>query len=165
MSKRTVPYLFLALLGAVLLFIVGVRYGQRVERVNKTIAYLISIPPSPTALPTSGPLQFDEYKHKGCALSFLVPNTVSKTQESSTSAIFADKSHILSIALSCEKKQLIKSDKERSVNLTKSIFAYETQAKQVDSYRFYNSVTGKVVTLTIHKAYLPLIQKSLTVGQ
>ena len=161
MSKRSVPYLFLAFLLAVLLFILGVRYGQRVEQVNKTVTYLVSIPPTATVAPTAPPLAFTEYTHAGCRVSFLVPNSLTKTTESSTSAVFADEHKALAIALACEKKQFIQEKGERSVALTKTIRAYETDTKDTVSYRFYHSITGKVVTLTALKQYIPLLQKSL----
>lgn len=165
MSKKVLPYFFLAFLFAILLFILGVRYGQRVEQVNKTISYLVSLPPSPTVAPTILPLAFSDYTHKGCAISFLLPNDLEKTTESSNSAVFSTKSKKLGIALSCEKKMFIKGEKELSVNLNKTIRAYEIQTKDTTSYRFYHVNTAKVVTLTIAKQYLPLLQKSLSILQ
>lgn len=161
MSKKILPYIFLAFLFAILLFILGVRYGQRVEQVNKTIKYLVSIPPSPTLQPTGAPVTFSDYSHPGCALSFLVPNTLEKVKESSTSALFSDINKQLKIALSCEKIPFIQSKSERIINLNRTIRSFETETKDTRSYRFYHSITGKVITLTITKQYLPLIQKSL----
>lgn len=161
MSKKTLPYIFLASLFAILLFILGVRYGQRVEQVNKTINYLVSIPPSPTIQPTGLPVAFTDYSHKGCSLSFLVPNTLEKIKESSVSALFSDSKKQLEIALSCEKIPFIQSKSERVINLNRTIRSFETETKDAHSYRFYHPITGKVVTLTISKQYLPLIQKSL----
>jgi|GEM_PF-6911831 len=45
-------YVFLFIIITILTFILGVRYGQRVEKANKTIDYLLSIPPSPSPFPT-----------------------------------------------------------------------------------------------------------------
>jgi hypothetical protein len=165
MTRKTIPYLFLAFLFATLLFIIGVRYGQRVEQTNETISYLISIPPSPTVAPTNIPLSFTDYIHKGCAISFLLPNDLEKTSESSNSAVFSTKSKKLGIALSCEKKVFVKGEKELSVSLNKSIRAYETQTKDTFSYRFYHINTGKVIIVTIAKQYLPLLQKSVSFAQ
>lgn len=161
MSKKPLPYFFLAFLLAILLFIVGVRYGQQVEKVNKTITYLISLPPSPTGSPTIPPLGFSTYTHTGCQVSFLIPNLIEKTKESSASAVFSSKDKKLAIALSCEKKELIKEDKELSVNLNKTIRAYEVQTKDTTSYRIVHPLTRKVVTITVAKSYLSLLEKSL----
>jgi len=162
MSKRSLPYFFLAFLFAILLFILGIRYGQRVELANKTIRYLVSIPPTPTIQPTTMPLSFSEYEHAGCAISFLVPNILEKTKESSTSALFSDQKKLLTVALSCEKGPFLMLKTERSVSINKNIRAFETQTKDTVSYRLSHPITRKVVTLTILKQYLPLIQKSIS---
>lgn len=162
MPKRSLPYLFLAFLFAVLLFILGIRYGQRVELANKTIRYLISIPPTPTLQPTIASLSFSEYKHPGCAISFLLPNTLDKTKESSTSAVFIDKKMVLTVALTCENKPLVMLKTERSININKSIRAFETQTKDTVSYRLIHPITGKMITLTILKQYVPLVEKSVS---
>lgn len=165
MSRKIIPYIFLAFLFAVLLFIIGVRYGQRVEQVNKTISYLVSLPPSPTVAPTTIPLAFSDYSHQGCKVSFLVPNDLEKTSESSASALFSTHLKKLGIALSCEKGSYIKNEKEIAVNLNKNVRAYEIETKDTTSYRLYHPITGKVITITVAKSYLPLIQKSFTTTQ
>ncbi|MFH0772838.1 MAG: hypothetical protein V1922_00820, partial [bacterium] len=161
MSKKSIPYLFLAFLLAILLFILGVRYGQRTEQVNKTISYLVSLPPSPTVAPTLPPLGFMTYTHADCGVSFLVPNTVEKTSESSGSALFSTLSKKLSIALSCEKKSLIQDKKEVVVTLNGTIRAFQTNTTDTSSYRFYNVKNAKIVTVTVARQYLPLIEKSI----
>lgn len=161
MSKKTLPYVFLAFLFAVLLFILGVRYGQRIEQVNKTIDYIVKMPPSPTVYPTVKPVAFSEYSHKGCSLSFLVPNTLEKIKESSNSAVFAGMDKKLEIAFSCEKIPFIQSKSERIINLNKTIRSFEKETKDTHSYRFYHPITGAVVNLTVSKQYLPLIKKGL----
>ena len=45
------PYLFLFSLVVILTFILGVRYGQKVEKNNKVVDYLLSITPFPTYTP------------------------------------------------------------------------------------------------------------------
>jgi len=162
MSKKSLPYFFLAFLFVVLVFILGVRYGQQVEKVNKNVSYLMSLPPSPTIAPTAPPLAFSEYAHEGCKVSFLIPNELEKTTESTSSALFSSRNKKLGIALSCEKKPLIKADGELAITLNKTIRTYETQTKDTASYRFYHLNTAQVVTITIAKQYLPLLQQSLS---
>jgi len=165
MSKKVIPYFFLAFLFAVLLFILGVRYGQQVEKANKTISYLLHISPSPTPAPTNSPLSFSEYNHKGCKVSFLISNDLTKTTESSSSALFTTSTKKLGLAVSCEKKNFMKEETELPVTINKTIRTYETQTKDTMSYRFYHINTAKVVTITIMKTYLPLLQRSLSVTQ
>lgn len=94
---------------------------------------------------------------------FLIANDLEKTAESSQSALFSTRQKKLGIALACEKKDFIKSEKEVSVNLNKTIRAYETQTKDTTSYRFYHINTARIITLTVAKQYLPLLQKSFSI--
>lgn len=48
--KKT-SYVFLFFLFVVLIFILGVRYGQKVEKNNKVVDYILSITPYPTYTP------------------------------------------------------------------------------------------------------------------
>jgi len=161
MSKKSLPYFFLAFLFAILLFILGVRYGQRVEQVNKTISYLVSIPPSPSVAPSLPPLGFSTYTHKDCGVSFLIPNLIEKTKESSTSALFSTREKKLALAVSCEKKPFIQT-KEEKVTTINALRVFETTTKDASSYRLFNPKNGLTVTITASKEYLLLLQKSLS---
>ena len=44
-------YVFLFVMISILIFILGVRYGQKVEKNNKAVDYLLSITPYPTYTP------------------------------------------------------------------------------------------------------------------
>ncbi len=52
--KKT-SYIFLFFLLIVLIFILGVRYGQKVEKNNKVVDYILSITPYPTYTPYPTP--------------------------------------------------------------------------------------------------------------
>ena len=161
MSKKSLPYFFLAFLLAILLFILGVRYGQRVEQVNKTVSYLISITPSPTVAPMLPPLGFSTYTHTDCGVSFLVPNLIEKTNESSISALFSTKQRKLAITLSCEKKPFVQGENEKGATIN-TLRTFEITTKDVTSYRLYNPKNGLIVTITASKEYLPLLEDSLS---
>lgn len=60
---KTKPYLFLFFLAIILVFILGVRYGQRVEKNNKVVDYILSITPFPTYTPY--PLASPKSKDEG----------------------------------------------------------------------------------------------------
>lgn len=165
MTRKSLPYVFLAFLVALLLFIVGIRYGQHVEKVNKTVSYLISLPPSPTPALTSSPLSFSEFTHTGCKVSVVVPSELTMSKESSNSAVFSNNTGALALALSCEKKPFVMNDRELSVNLNKTIRAYETKTQDTVSYRFYHTNSTEVVTMTVLKEYLPLVQRSIAITQ
>jgi len=59
----------------ILFFILGVRYGQKVEKANKVIDFILSITPTPqpTKTPTPTPLIFEDYKSKRWGLRFKYP--------------------------------------------------------------------------------------------
>lgn len=48
--KKT-SYVFLLFLIVILIFILGIRYGQKVEKNNKVVDYILSITPYPTYTP------------------------------------------------------------------------------------------------------------------
>jgi hypothetical protein len=160
MTRKTLPYIFLAFLCGVLLFILGVRYGQRVEQVNKNVSYLLSLPPTPTTAPTLPPLSFSQYTHESCGVSFLIPNLIDKTQESSTSALFSTQKKQLALAVSCEKKPYKQETGEKIATIN-SLRAFETTTPEATSYRIHNPKNSLIITITASKEYLSLLQKSL----
>lgn len=48
---KTKPYLLIIILCLVLFFIIGFRAGQRTEKTNKVVDYVLSITPYPTYTP------------------------------------------------------------------------------------------------------------------
>src|SRR3989338_5109256 len=109
--KKTSLY-FLFSLFIILVFIIGVRYGQRVEKTNKVIDYLTSLPPSPTREPSQKPLEFKTYKHDGCNIQFLYHSSLKKIEEASYSAKLAGGAHALEF--DCTKdsaRKLLESEK------------------------------------------------------
>ena len=108
MDKKIGPYILLFTLTIVLIFIVGVRYGQNVEKTNKAVnTYLLSITPTKT-VPTTPPLQFQTYTSKSCGISFLYPDSLTKVEESSTSAQF-NQGEETAIKFICEKNNFLES--------------------------------------------------------
>ena len=80
------PYLLLIVLTIVLAFILGVRYGQRVEKTNKTIDYLLTITPTPRQ-PTPTPAKYKEYKSKRWGLKFTLPENLAVKEDATSPAI------------------------------------------------------------------------------
>jgi len=72
--KKT-PYIFLFLLITVLVFLIGFRSGQKTEKINKTVDFFLSIPPSPSPPPTPT-VSYKEYKSKKWGLNFTFPNNL-----------------------------------------------------------------------------------------
>jgi len=87
--KRT-PYFFLGLLLLVLLFILGVRYGQYVEKANRLAGSLANVAPSATSAPLTDPLTFRTYRHIPCGVQFLLPASFITVKEGSEGAMLQD---------------------------------------------------------------------------
>lgn len=52
---KKASYVFIFFLVLILIFILGVRYGQKVEKNNKVVDYILSITPYPTYTPYPTP--------------------------------------------------------------------------------------------------------------
>lgn len=135
--------MFLVLLAIVLFFILGVRYGQNIEKANKVISFVLSI--TPTQKPTPVPIAFVEYKHATCGAQFLYPNTLAKENETSTSARFVDGKQ-LALAFDCKKGS----------NIFSALATPQTATEEVPNPR-----NGKTIYFVVEKSLLPLLQKSL----
>jgi hypothetical protein len=117
-KRRKTPYIFIALLIAIIIFIVGTRYGQKVEKTNKTINYLLSITPTKIITPSAAPtISYNLYTHEGCNISFLKPSYLAIKKETSTSAfLISDKKEKIEFNCSIDKKDLLKVDQKIATN-------------------------------------------------
>ncbi len=160
-------YVLLIFLGLALVFIVGVRYGQRVEYTNKVIKLVLSITPTqPPATPK--PLQFNTYTHKGCGVNFLIPSTVVLDKESSKSAEFKQQTSKQPLIIDCASENplsLLFSDKKTA---TEEVMFNnkKTEGRQINNnsayvLKLYNPQTGRYVYVEISKNLFPLFEKSL----
>ncbi|TRZ52056.1 hypothetical protein D4R99_03420 [bacterium] len=80
------PYLFLFSLAIILVFILGVRYGQGIEKNNKVVDYLLSITPTPKN-PTPTPIKYIDYQSKKWGLKFTFPADLEVKESSKTPEI------------------------------------------------------------------------------
>lgn len=90
MTIKKTPYIFLAILFIILAFILGARYGQRVEKTNKAIDYLISLPPTKAPLPTPTPWKKEDYKSKKWGLHFYFPSFLKVREDPTGSAVYIE---------------------------------------------------------------------------
>ncbi|MBI2051367.1 hypothetical protein HYT33_01250 [Candidatus Roizmanbacteria bacterium] len=168
MQPKKGPFILLFSLLLVLIFIVGVRYGQRVEQTNKTVSYLLSLTPSaPT--PTEGPLRFQTYEHKPCGLQFIYPSTISKKNEASDEAAFEQKKHTL-LAFSCQKNPKLLSFFEgekvatEEIKFQKRTLRVKTRSEEGQKLillTLQNPLNGKTVYLMVDEKLYPLFESSL----
>jgi hypothetical protein len=86
---KTKSYIFLFVLLIVLFFILGVRYGQKVEKNNKVIDYLLRLP-SPTAPISPTPPSYTEYKSRKWGLKFTFPSNLEIKEATESPEILFD---------------------------------------------------------------------------
>ncbi len=73
----------------ILIFILGVRYGQNVEKNNKVVNYLLSITPTPIP-PTPTPVKYVDYKSKKWGIKFTYPAGLEVREDATAPAILID---------------------------------------------------------------------------
>ncbi len=79
-------YVFLFVLILALIFILGVRYGQKVEKNNNAVEKILSITPSPLPSPTP-PATYKDYKSKKWGLKFTYPAGLEVKEDATAPAI------------------------------------------------------------------------------
>jgi len=94
MGESTITFkpktlVLIVILLLILFFILGVRYGQKVEKANKVIDFILSITPTPkpTNTPTPTPLIFEKYKSKRWGLRFKYPKNFEIKESTNTPEI------------------------------------------------------------------------------
>ncbi len=95
--QKNGPFYLISGLLLILFFIVGVRYGQRVEKTNKNISALLSTTPKPIKY------EYKKYKNELCNLEFSYPSTLKINKETTSSAEFKSKKNAV-LNFSCDKK-------------------------------------------------------------
>ena len=133
MSKKA-PLVLLVSLTCILVFVIGLRYGQYVERTNKQNAVVASITPEPKMIPKK-PVGYSSFKHKGCGVELLIPTSLSKASESSTSAVFHDES--------------------------RAVLSFSCSSTGTGSARL-NPYTGKNIYFSVTDSLKPLVDRTLT---
>ena len=79
-------YVFLFVITLILIFILGVRYGQKVEKNNKIVDYVLSI--TPTSIPpTPTPVKYLDYKSKKWGLKFTYPSNLEIKEDATMPAV------------------------------------------------------------------------------
>lgn len=83
---KTKSYVFLFVMILVLIFILGVRYGQNVEKNNKVVDYLLKITPT-KPIPSPTLVKYVDYKSKKWGIKFTYPAGLEVKEDTSKSAI------------------------------------------------------------------------------
>jgi len=96
------PLILLLSLTAVLIFIVGIRYGQHVESTNKQNAYNFNQATKVAPTAQIKQVKYITYSHKQCKVEFVIPDSLKKMKESTVSAAFEGLSGE-NLSFSCDK--------------------------------------------------------------
>jgi len=84
MLRKPGPYILLITLSLILIFILGVRYGQSVEKNNEKVDFYLSLPPT-KAPPTPTAMIYQESKSKKSNIKYTFPANL-EMKESTNSA-------------------------------------------------------------------------------
>lgn len=178
MKQKIGPYIFIVILLLILVFIVGIRYGQKVEKTNKIINYLISIPPTQTPAPTQKPLEFKSYIYKYCGIKFLYPSTLEEWANSSTGArlnfidIKPDKtfSNNFAISFDCSPDNIMFEEEMKTATeeikfQNKNVKILKENNPLRINFQLTNKYNGKKVSFFVVESLYPLLEKSLEFTQ
>ena len=164
MSKSKIaPYVFLSVLLLILVFIAGLRYGQQVEKSNKIIDYLISLPPTKIP-PSPTTLEFKTFSHPGCGVSFLFPNQYRLISQSSSSALLVASREEPALEFNCSLNNPF-ADKYIDNKIATSEVSLFKKKLITKSYNgaliFPVKNLGKTVYFYIPQSLFPVFEKSL----
>ena len=172
MKTNSAPYILLGVLFFILIFIVGTRYGQRVEKTNKQISYMLSTTPK-NPKPTASEIKYQTYQNKSCALEFLYPSVFIKDKETTSSASFVSNfisKNKLEISFSCEEQDPYTETLTKAEIATKEA---QFQAKNISTqeleiekqkfvyFKLQNPINLKTIFFLIDQESLPLLESSL----
>ena len=174
-KQKKLPYIFLFILVIILIFVIGTRYGQSVERTNKVINFIMSITPTKAITPTPMPtITYLTYTQKGCGLAFLYPSTMTVVTESTSAAQLHSLTDYIEINCdtavtpSIQKPQLETQTATESVTFDKKTITAVVKTIQFGSntiavFEFIvkNPLNNKSIVLKINKQLLPIFERTV----
>lgn len=115
MNKKA-PWILLLFLLLILIFILGVRYGQKVEQTNEAVSYYLTVTPQAAVSPTSVPLKFATYKNKFCGIEFTYPNSLSVKETTSSAAFMRNNEKQIEFDCTATTSSKLKNKKVNNLN-------------------------------------------------
>jgi len=83
---KKAPYYFLLFLVLTIVYIVGFRMGQKTEKTNKVIDFVLSITPTPPLI-TETPLKYKNHKSKRLGITLVYPSNLKLTESTNSPQI------------------------------------------------------------------------------
>jgi hypothetical protein len=172
MKPQTAPYILLGILFFILVFIVGVRYGQRVEKTNKKISAILSLTPK-SPKPTMSEIKYKTYQNKDCAIEFLYPSVFKKEKQTTSSASFISdfiSKNRQELSFSCAKEDpYVSTIKNAKIATNEAEFqqknlSFQEFSKDKQNFVYFkitNPINQKFIYFLIDKESLPLLDSSL----
>lgn len=168
MPLKKGPYLLIFILVIILIFILGVRYGQQVEMTNKKINFYLSLAPTKPPQPTPPTLGFKTYSNKICGIEFTYPSFY-RVEESSGSAVFKNEKNIHQMTIDCRpSNKLLDALNDPKLTTREAVFKgkkieIKTASQLPDFYQFQvvNPLNIKHIYIGINKSLYPLFESSL----
>lgn len=169
-KRKIIPYIFLTSLLAIIIFMLGLRHGQSVEKTNKQIDFILSITPTkkiePSPLPT---ITFSVFTHENCEISFIKPSYLVVKKESSTGALL-DSSMNEKINIDCiDSKKITQSNDQKNATISSILLNNQKVTgtkREIDTdfieLTFANSKKQLTYTFIIHKNIYPIFERTFT---
>lgn len=153
------PVLLISLLVTILVFIVGMNYGKKVEEADKTIRYVLSLTPSakPTVINTQ--ISYEEFINELCGFTFLYPNNLTIQKQASTEALL--KSDTESIEVSCDKEVKLDTTLASTEALLDNKAGIVLTNKNIQEYRVRDN-DNQLIIIKTTKELAPLIEKTFS---
>ncbi len=171
--KKATPYIFIVTLLLIIVFMGGIKYGIRVEKINKT--EVLSLTPikkqaSPTPIIEKPTLK--TLAHPGCKVSFIYPYTSSTIIKKAThSATITDKMQKLKVELDCKKEDINEIQKKLSKDYTKTktiihsgvVVEKYTSNKKINILLVRNKLDNSRTVILASDNILPFIESSIQI--
>lgn len=162
-------YLLISFLTIILFFILGVRYGQKVEKTNKVITFVLSITPTQKPTPTKA-LEFKSFQNTTCGILFIFPSLFA-VKETSISGVFLNNNQ-KQLEFNCKSSSQFKDLFEDPNIATKEMMFKNKKiiGKSINNDNTYllkiiHPYTNKEISITIQKVLFPLFESSLQFTQ
>lgn len=154
------PIILLSILTISLFFILGMQYGKKVEKTNKSVSFILSL--TPTRKPSQAvitPISYSRFENEQCALSFLYPASMKVEKESTNEALLKDNTQ--SITIQCNKDMPIDLKKASSEALLDNKESLTFSNDNLIEYRVRNN-DNKLIIITVTKELGPLIEETIS---
>ncbi len=152
------PLFLLASLTIVLVFIVGVRYGQHVADTNKQINYLLTVTPA-KAMPKPS-IEYKSFTHAGCNFSFLYPSNLEVSKQTTQSAVLSEAKE-MAVELHCDTNNKLKLIVDDKTIATEEV-QFQNKAMTVKTVNNKSTYVFKLknIFIAVQKSLFPLFERT-----